>query len=90
MGFLKEKVILPFGTPRTVLTDSATCFTARVLQEIMKNHGIKWCRVLAYAPTWNKWVERVIRTLKLRIGRVVTKGGQEWDTTVKKVLFGYR
>lgn len=70
------------------MNDNSTCFTARFLQDIMKQHETKWCTVLAYAPMSNGRAERMVRTLKQSIRRSVTEG-QEWDISIEQVLFGY-
>lgn len=36
LKFMQKKVISMFGAPRTVVSDSATCFTADITQHFMK------------------------------------------------------
>lgn len=89
LNFIKQKIIPPFGAPKVVITDNGACFTAQVLQSFMRQCGTSWRTVLAYAPMSNGRAERMIRTLKHGIRRVLANGSIDRDEAVHKVVFGY-
>lgn len=88
--FINEEVIPPFGAPGMIISDNAKCFTAPMLSDFMKKHGVEWRTVLAYAPMSNGRAERMVGTIKRSIGRLINDGGISWDQAVVKTVFGYR
>lgn len=75
VSVLKTEVILSFGAPKTILSDNAACFTAQAVQRLMKSIGTEWRIVLAYATMSNGRAERMVKTMKKAIGRVVWRLG---------------
>ena len=66
-----------FGPPQTIVSDSATCFTASAVYSSMAHHGITWCTVLTYAPMSNGRAERMVGTLKPAVRDTVLETGME-------------
>ena len=88
--FVKEEVLYSFGPLRTIISDNATCFTAKSLVKFARDNGIEWKRVLAYAPMSNGRAERMVGTLKKAVRKMVLGQGVSWEKSLPKVLFGYR
>lgn len=76
LEFMKQEVLDPFVSPRTVVSEIARCFTAVVVQELMAKNGSDWKTVLAYAPMPNGRAERMVGTMKRRVSRLVEDVGQ--------------
>lgn len=65
--FVKTLVIPPSGPPKTVVIGTATCFTTKILQNIMKLHGAYRKTVFEYSPISNDSTERMLGTIKYSI-----------------------
>ena len=87
---VEEQIIMPFGRPTIIVSDSGPCLIARSLEEFMKSNDIKWKTVLAYAPMSNVRAERMVGTVKRSIGKIVLTHPTDWGLAVAKVLYGYR
>lgn len=90
LDFVEKNIILPFGMPRLFVSDNGPCFTAWSLEVFMKENGIKWKTVLAYAPMSNGRAKRMVRTVKAGIAKMVFNQPTQWDLALDKVLYGYR
>ena len=73
--FVLEEIINRFSPPRTIVSDNATCFTATGIQPLMREYGITWKTVMAYAPMSNGKAERMVGTLKHGMARIVSSEG---------------
>lgn len=58
LEFMCEKMFPLFGALKTVVSDSATCFTAGLLWEYIEEMYIKLRTVLFYAPIFNGLAEK--------------------------------
>ena len=87
---IKEHIILPFCPPTKIISDNATCFSAKSLLKFMDEHGTQWKTVMAYAPVSNGKAERMVGTMKRSITKTVLQSKQEWDQVIDQVVYGYR
>ncbi len=87
---IEKHVILPFCAPKKIISDNATCFSAKSLLNFMNEHGTEWKTVMAYAPVSNGKAERMVGTIKRSITKTVLKSKQEWDEAIDQVVYGYR
>ena len=90
IDFVKTHIIYTFGPPKRIISDNATCFTATNLKAFMKNEGIDWHTVMAYAPMSNGKAERMIGTIKKSVTKAVKNNPKSWDLVVPSILYGYR
>lgn len=60
------------------------------MKDFTEQQGIQWRTVLAYAPMSNGRAERMVKTVKSGIGRVVKDRGGSWDEIVHQVVYRYR
>ena len=90
INFVEDQIILPFGHPKTIVSDNGPCFTARSLATYMQEKQVNWKTVLAYAPMSNGRAERMVGTIKRAIGKMARSNPLDWDLAVSKVLYGYR
>lgn len=64
LQFRKDRILLPFGAPKVIVSDNGTCFTAKVLHDYMEKQGTTWKTVLAYAPLLSEKAERMVGTIE--------------------------
>lgn len=88
-SFMEKRVMFPFGATRTVVNDNAIFFRAQLLRDFMSRRGTRWRAVLAYAPVSNGKAERMVKTMKKGVARLLQDRGDEWDQVVSAVAFGY-
>lgn len=73
-----------------MIPDNNTCFTSEALIDFMEKNGIKWKKVLAYAPISNERAERTVGTIKSAIKKTVLPKGSAWEDVIATVLYMYR
>ena len=56
--FITEEVILKYGTPKCILTDNGTHFTALMMSELFKKIGVTHLYSTPYHPMTNGQIER--------------------------------
>lgn len=87
---LNTEMVLPFVPPRRVVSDNATAFSAAVVKEYMKSHGIEWKPVLAYFPMADGRAVRMVATIKLALNRTVVRADLDIAEVLPRVLSEYR
>ena len=90
INFVRDEIVRPFGPPKRIISDNATCFKAGALEDFVRKLGIQWHTVLPYAPMSNGKAERMVGTIKSGVKRVCDSGAMDWDEALPQVLFGYR
>ena len=80
----------PFGSPRNIVSDNATCFTASAVSSFMAQNGTTWRTVLPYSPMSNGIAEKMVGTLKASVCKTVLETGKKWDKALTQVVYGYR
>ena len=87
--FIKEDIISKFGTPRCILTDNGTHFTATLINELLKELGITHLYATPYHPQTNGQVERYNATMDAKIGILSNERKTNWDDQLPLVTFNY-
>ena len=64
---MTEEVILKYGTPKCILTDNGTHFTAAMMTELFKKTGITHLYSTPYHPMTNGQIERFNATKDAKI-----------------------
>ena len=77
-----------FGIPDTVVSDNASCFLSREMQEFLKKNGIRHCTGAPYNPSTNGLAERAVRIFKENFKKFECK--LPIKTRVAKFLYTYR
>ena len=83
-------VIWKHGAPLKIIHDRAAEFLSDVVQETATVLGITQLPTSGGHPQTDGLVERMNRTLKQMLAKVVKKGGKDWDDMLGLVLFAYR
>ncbi|CAF3386340.1 unnamed protein product [Rotaria socialis] len=87
--FLTEEVILKYGTPKCILTDNGTHFTAAMMTELFKKIGITHLYSTPYHPMTNGQIERFNATMDAKIATLSNDKRTDWDEQLPFVTFNY-
>ena len=77
------------GVPDRIIHDRAAEFFSEVIQGTARLIGITQLPTSGGHPQTDGLVERLNRTLKQMMSKLVSKGGRNWDTLLGPVLFVY-
>ena len=83
-------LIWKHGVPVKIIHDRAAEFLSDVVQETATVLGTTQLPTSGGHPQTDGQVERMNRTLKQMLAKVVKKGGKDWDDLLGPVLFAYR
>ncbi|NWZ39118.1 TF211 protein, partial [Brachypodius atriceps] len=75
---LLENIVPRFGLVNNIDSDRGPHFTAQVLQEITRALGIKWRLHTPWHPQSSGRVERMNKTLKNVLTKLITETGMNW------------
>ena len=87
--FVTEEVILKYGTPKCILTDNGTHFTASMMREIFKQIGVTHLFSTPYHPMTNGQIERYNATMDAKIASLSNDNRTNWDIQLPFVTFNY-
>jgi transposase InsO family protein len=87
--FLTEEVILKYGTPKCILTDNGTHFTASMMSELCKKIGVTHLYSTPYHPMTNGQIERYNATMDSKIAALSNENRTNWDEQLLFVIFNY-
>jgi transposase InsO family protein len=69
--FIYEDIFTHFGVPREIVTDQGTQFTSKLMKEITKKYGIKYCKSSPYHPQSNGQVESTNKVIEAILTKTV-------------------
>jgi len=87
--FVTEDVILKYGTPKCILTDNGTHFTASMMTELFKKIGVTHLYSTPYHPMTNGQIERYNATMDSKIAALSNDNRTNWDAQLPFVTFNY-
>ncbi|CAF1243875.1 unnamed protein product [Rotaria sordida] len=87
--FLIEEVILKYGTPKCILTDNGTHFTATMMNELFKKFGVTHLYSTPYHPMTNDQIERFNVTMNAKIAALSNEKRTNCDEQLPFVTFNY-
>lgn len=87
--FLQEDVICKYGTPRCILTDNGTHFTAHMMEKLFQRLGIIHLYCTPYHPQTNGQIERFNSTMDSKIASLSNQSRTDWDDQLPYVTFNY-
>ena len=77
------------GVPQKIIHDRAAEFLSDVLQDTASIMGLTQLSTSGGHPKTDGLVERLNRTLKAMLSKVVSKGGKNWDECLGPALLAY-
>ena len=90
LKFVKEEIILPFGTPKFILSDNDLKFDCKAIEDFARDQKIQWKHIATYNPRGNGMAERMVGTIKRGLQKMCRANMSEWDLCLDQVLYGYR
>lgn len=88
--FLKEDIIYHLGVPGRIISIHRSCFRSMKPRTFSNNADIKWIHTLYHEPDSNGKEGRMAGTLKLRMKKIGLQIAEDWDDSLKTVLYGNR
>ena len=88
--FLEENIIQPYEIPRMILSDNGPQFISQHTLSFARAQGIRWSTTSPYNPRGNGRVERMVRTLKDSLAKLVEDHVHNWDLHLATAVRGYR
>lgn len=82
------EVMHPFGPSYTITSVNAGCFITAAVAYFMKKHGNTCNTVLACAPMSNGRAERMVKTIKTAVKKMVDNQERDWQECLTRVLYG--
>jgi transposase InsO family protein len=86
---LVEKVFIPFGAWRVMVSDQGKDFNNSILDSVARLLGINKVRTTSYRPSSNGVVERVHRTLNNLMCTVVSEKQRDWQDRLPALVAAY-
>ncbi|KAK8612674.1 hypothetical protein V6N13_092785 [Hibiscus sabdariffa] len=90
VNFLKHFVFSRFGTPRAIISDRGTHFLNRVIEALMKKHGVTHRVATSYHPQSNGQAEVSNREIKTILEKIVKPDRKDWSLKLSDALWAYR
>ena len=87
--FIIDEVILKYGTPKCILTDNGTHFTASMMSELFNKIGVTHLYSTPYHPMTNGQIERYNATMDSKIAALSNEKRTDWDEQLPFVTFNY-
>ena len=87
---LVDEIVCRYGTPTTLHSDQRANLCSDVIEKLCELLSIRRTQTSAYHPQGNGQVERMNRTLKDMLAKMVNDNQTNWDTELKKAVFAYR
>ena len=87
--FFLNEVLLCHDAPRKLTTDQGKCFTAKMMQKVVRAMETNHQTTTAYHPQANGLVERLNHTLADMLSMYVSRDHTNWDVTLPFVRFAY-
>ncbi|KAK9005313.1 hypothetical protein V6N11_042753 [Hibiscus sabdariffa] len=90
VNFLKIFVFSRFGTPRVIISDRGTHFLNRIIEALMKKHGVTHRVATAYHPQSNGQANVSNREIKTILEKIVKPDRKDWSLKLSDALWAYR
>ena len=84
---LSEDILPRFGFPAQVGSDSGPAFVSQVSQGVARALATEWKLHFAYRPQSSGQVERMNRTLKETLTKLVVETGGDWVALLPFALY---
>ncbi|KAK8621977.1 hypothetical protein V6N13_097605 [Hibiscus sabdariffa] len=82
--------LIRFGTPRAIISDRGTHFLNRIIEALMKKHGVTHRIATSYHPQSNGQAEVSNREIKTILEKIVKPDRKDWSLKLSDALWAYR
>ena len=87
---LVDEWVSRYGVMQTLHSDQGRDFESEIFQSLMRLLGIHKTRTTPYHPQSDGLVERLNRTLKNMLSKLVNENQDNWDSLIPQILMAYR
>jgi len=87
--FLRENVFYKFRCPRELVTNEGDQFTSRMIESLLRKHGIKHKTSIAYHPHANGQVKITNHALEGILTKVVRSSIKDWSDILVEATWPY-
>lgn len=87
--FLRMKVFMVHGIPRTLVSDRGTNLTSEEFESFLNLYGVKHNLTTAYRPQADGQTERFNKVLGNMIRTMVDDRGRNWDAALPELVYAY-
>ena len=88
--FLKDYILLQFGTPKAIISNQGTHFCNKLFETQTKRYGVTHKVSTAFHPQTNGQVELANRQIKHILEKTVNSNRKDWSSKLTNVLWAYR
>ena len=85
-----DEIVCRYGVPESIHSDQGANLTSEIIKNMCDILGMDRTRTTAYHPQGNGLVERLNRTIKEMLAKVIKETQTNWDVKLPKVLLAYR
>ncbi|KAK9045693.1 hypothetical protein V6N11_051602 [Hibiscus sabdariffa] len=89
-NFLKNFVFSRFGTPREIISDRGNHFLNRIIDALMKKHGVTHRVATSCHPQSNGQAEVSNHEIKTILEKIVKPDRKDWSLKLSDALWAYR
>uniref|UniRef100_A0A673YAE7 Gypsy retrotransposon integrase-like protein 1 n=1 Tax=Salmo trutta TaxID=8032 RepID=A0A673YAE7_SALTR len=88
-GIAKELFMMfsRVGLPKTILTDQGTPFMSRLMKDLSRLYQVQQICTSMFHPQTGGLCERLNKTIKSMLRRVVSRDGKNWDLLLPHLMF---
>ena len=90
VGFVKSNIFNRFGIPRALISDQGSHFCNRVMENLLKKHGVFHKTSTPYHPQTNGQAEVSNREVKTILEKTVKPNRKDWSLRLEDALWAYR
>ena len=84
-----NEVIMPFGAPDEIFSDSAANFKAAILEDLVRIFGVLRKTSTPYNPMSNGQVERIFKTIRPILASLAFHSPKDWDLYLPMAAHSY-
>ena len=89
LRFVPEGIILPFGSPKFVLSDNDLKFDWKEVEDFARDKIIRRKHMATLNPRGNGIAERMVGTVKRALQKIFRANMSDLDLCLDQVLYGY-
>jgi len=86
LKFLREHILLRFGTPKAIISDQGTHFCNSAFESLMRQYGVTHKISTAYHPQTNGQAELANREIKGILEKTVNPSRKDWPSRLIDAL----
>ena len=90
IDFFVSSIVARYGVPEILICDQGAEFQSAEFRKVLEELGTEMRRASQYHPQTNGKVERMHRTIKAILAKLVDNEQSEWESRLQEALMAYR